>query len=72
MYVERDWAHAVICRRTQMISRSVGSPVMAGTGAGKPARMVALSLISAVDMISCVVDTISVGVSLLDGCCLDG
>ena len=49
----RDCAHAMICIKTRMISRSVGSPVMGVTEAGKPAMMVALSFSTAVDMISC-------------------
>ena len=50
MFINRDWAHAMICIRMRMISRSIGSPVMGGTGAGKPAMMVDLSFSMVVDM----------------------
>ena len=49
MSVNRDWAHAMICIRMRMILRSIGSPVMGVTGAGKPARMVGLSFSMAED-----------------------
>ena len=41
-------------------------------GRSKPARMVALSFILAVDMVSHYGDTVSVDVLTLDGCYLDG